>query len=392
MKSWTRPNVVIDMALKAPEAIKLKQLLNDMTMPGELYERLDDGRLLCYACGHECKIKEGKEGVCRVRFNVDGELRVPTGYVAGLACDPIEKKPFFHAFPGRDAMSFGMMGCDLHCSYCQNWVTSQAMRDDAAVANARPVTPLQIIDMATRYNAPVITSTYNEPLITSEWAMQVMRPAKERGFVGAYVSNGNATRRVLEYIRPCVQLYKVDLKSFRDREYRQLGGQLPNVKRTIRQLHEMGFWIEIVTLIVPGLNNSDDELKEMADFLVSVSPDLPWHVTAFHTDYKMDSTPNTRIDRIVSAAQIGERAGLRYCYAGNRPGAVGEWEHTRCPTCRDTVIRRHGFMIQQNRLRHGRCPTCQTPIPGFWDHETVVPQQNMGTPMWVQEHPAALMN
>ncbi|MBI1373746.1 MAG: AmmeMemoRadiSam system radical SAM enzyme [Phycisphaera sp.] len=379
------------MALKTPQAIQLKRLLNDMTMPGELYDTLPDGRLMCYACGHECKIGAGKEGVCRVRYNADGELRVPTGYVAALACDPIEKKPFFHAFPGRDALSFGMMGCDLHCSYCQNWVTSQAMRDDAAVASARPITPRQIINAAIQHNAPVITSTYNEPLITSEWAMQVMRPAKEEGFVGSYVSNGNATRRVLEYIRPYVQLYKVDLKSFRDRAYRQLGGQLPNVLRTIRDLHAMGFWIELVTLIVPGLNDTDDELKEMADFIVGVSPDLPWHVTAFHSDYHMPDTPNTQVDRLLTAAQIGADAGLRYVYAGNRPGMCGEWEDTRCPTCRETVIKRSGFRIVANRLKYGRCPTCQTPIPGFWDRDTVVPQENMGTPMWITEHPGALI-
>lgn len=358
------------MALQSPEAVKLKNVLEDMARPAELYDRLDDGRLLCYACGHECRIAEGKSGVCRVRFNQGGELMAPRGYVGALACDPIEKKPFFHAFPGRDALSFGMLGCDLHCGYCQNWVTSQAMRDDRAVSNILPITAEKLVDMAIARNAPVVASTYNEPLITSEWAMDVMKVAQRKGLVGAYISNGNATRRVLEYIRPYVQLYKVDLKSFDDRHYRDLGGQLPNVLRTMRELHEMGFWVEIVTLIVPGFNDNEDELKAMAEFLASISPDIPWHVTAFHSDYKMGDTGNTPVDKLLEACEIGTEAGLRYIYAGNRPGMVGEWENTRCPSCRTTVIERRGFTVRSNRLVDGRCPTpgCGTVIPGYWSH------------------------
>ncbi len=366
--------------------LSLKNVLSELTEAAELYDTLDDGRLLCYACGHECKIPEGKTGVCRVRFNADGRLFAPSGYVGALACDPIEKKPFYHALPGRDALSFGMLGCDLHCSYCQNWVTSQALRDPDAVSNAHAVTPEHMVDLALQHNAPVIATTYNEPLITSEWAVKVLKVAKAKGLIGAYVSNGNATERVLDYIRPYVQLYKVDLKSFQDREYRALGGQLPNVLRTIRQLHAKGFWVEIVTLIVPGLNDGDDELKAMADFLVGISPDIPWHLTAFHSDYKMADTASTHTDRLISACEIGQAAGLRYIYAGNRPGMTGPWEHTHCPNCRATVIERHGFLVQSNRLQSGRCPDCQTPIPGFWSPDCVIPQQHMGTPLWCGEH------
>lgn len=363
------------MPLKSPEAIALKQLISELTRPGELYETLPDGRLLCYACGHECKIAEGKEGVCRVRFNEGGVLKVPAGYVGALACDPIEKKPFFHAFVGQEAMSFGMLGCDLHCSYCQNWVTSQAMRDESAVSQVYRMTPEQIVKMAQQRGAPVVATTYNEPLITAEWAVDVLRPANEAGLCGAFISNGNATRRVLEYIRPYVQLYKVDLKAFNDREYRKLGGQLENVKRTIRQLHEMGFWLEIVTLIVPGLNDDPGELQEMAQFIAEVSPDIPWHVTAFHSDYRMADTPNTQVDQLLEACMIGARAGLRYIYAGNRPGMVEEWEDTRCPRCDTTLIKRYGFSIQFNHLADGHCPDCGEPIPGHWSRACVIPQK-----------------
>jgi pyruvate formate lyase activating enzyme len=362
------------MAVKSPEATRLKEVMESMTRPGELYDTLPDGRLLCYACGHECKIPEGRSGVCRVRFNDNGKLMVPTGYVGALACDPIEKKPFFHAFPGRDALSFGMLGCDLHCGYCQNWVTSQALRDEKAIANVHEVTPARLIDLAITHNAPVVASTYNEPLITSEWALEILRPAMAKGLVGAYISNGNATERVLEYIQPYVKLYKVDLKSFDDKHYRELGGQLPNVKRTIRQLHERGFWVEIVTLVIPGFNDSPAELRAMAEFLAGVSRDIPWHVTAFHSDYNMRETRGTTAEQLIEACEIGVAAGLRYVYAGNLPGRVGAWEDTRCPGCRATLIRRVGFIVRENRLVNGWCPDCGTPIPGFWDKQTVIPR------------------
>lgn len=373
------------MAIKSPQALQLKSVLGQMTETGELYERLDDGRLLCYACGHECRIPEGRDGVCRVRFNDQGELKVPAGYVAGLACDPIEKKPFYHAFPGREALSFGMLGCDLHCSYCQNWVTSQALRDDDAVANVHRVSPQRMVELAMEYRAPVLASTYNEPLITAEWAAQVLKPARQHGLVGAFISNGNATRRVLEYLRPYVQLYKVDLKTFDDRAYRALGGQLDNVKRTISQLHEMGFWVEIVTLMVPGVSDDPAELGAMAEFLVNISPDIPWHITAFHSDYKMTDTPGTHTEQLLEAGQIAREAGLRYVYLGNRSGIGAEWQNTTCPDCDQTLIERHGFMMTADHLEEGHCPACKRAIPGFWSSDCVVIQENMGQPAWLEK-------
>ena len=336
----------------------------------ELVEAISNERLRCYACGHECPIPDGAVGVCKVRFNRGGTLYVPWGYVGGIQCDPIEKKPFFHAHPGALAYSFGMLGCDLHCSYCQNWVTSQALRDPSAISPPIDTSPNRIADDAKRLGARVVVSTYNEPLITSEWAVEIFRDARASGLLTAYVSNGNGTPRVLDYIRPWVDLYKVDLKSFDDRHYRQLGGRLDPILFTIRRLHEMGIWLEIVTLLIPGFNSGDDEIKRLTEFLASVSPFIPWHVTAFHKDYRMSDPENTTPAMLVHAAEIATAAGLKYVYAGNIPGGVGDLENTRCHNCHELLIERFGYFIQQYRLTpDGACPQCGAAIPGRWGRQ-----------------------
>jgi len=348
----------------------LADVLARETREGELYDTLPDGRLRCYACGHCCPLPEGAFGVCKVRFNEGGRLKVPWGYVGGVQCDPIEKKPFFHAYPGALAYSFGMLGCDLHCGYCQNWVTSQALRDPAAVSPPLAASPEGLVRDALRLRARVMVSTYNEPLITSEWAVAVFREAKAAGLVTAYVSNGNGTPEVLEYLRPWVDLYKVDLKSFDDRHYRQLGGRLQPILDTIQRLHVMGFWLEIVTLLIPGFNDSVDELTRLTSFVAGVSPDIPWHVTAFHQDYRMTEPGNTTAGMLVTAAAIGRAAGLRHVYAGNLPGLVGDLEDTHCSACRETLIARRGYAIREYRLTaDGRCPGCAASVPGRWNEQ-----------------------
>ncbi len=347
--------------------LTLAQILEQHVVVGELGERLPDGSVRCYACGHRCLIRDGRSGVCRVRFNRGGTLYVPHGYVGALQCDPIEKKPFFHAFPGTDAFSFGMLGCDFHCAYCQNWVTSQALRDPVAGATPEFVTPTELVELARRAGASVVASTYNEPLITAEWAVAVFKEARAAGFDTAFVSNGNGTTEVLEYLRPWVRLYKVDLKSFNDANYRKLGGVLEHVLATIRSLRRMQFWVEIVTLVVPGFNDTDEELRRIADFLASVSPDIPWHVTAFHKDYRMQEPDNTTSRTLIRAAEIGVAAGLRYVYAGNLPGAVGRFENTYCPECRALLIERVGYRILSQRIRGGCCPDCGAVIAGVWE-------------------------
>jgi pyruvate formate lyase activating enzyme len=347
--------------------ITLAEVLARETREGDLYETLPDGRLRCFACGHCCPLPEGAVGVCKVRFNQGGRLLVPWGYVGGVQCDPIEKKPFFHAHPGALAYSFGMLGCDLHCAYCQNWVTSQALRDPAAVAPPLGTSPGDLVADALRQQARVIVSTYNEPLITSEWAVAVFKEAKAAGLVTGYVSNGNGTPQVLEYIRPWVDLYKVDLKSFDDRHYRQLGGRLEPILDTIRRLHAMEFWVEIVTLLIPGFNDTRDEIERLTAFVASVSPEIPWHVTAFHSDYKMTDPPNTTAEMLLAAADIGRTNGLRYVYAGNLPGCVGDLEDTRCAACGEVVVARYGYHIRDYRITpDGRCPSCAARVPGRW--------------------------
>ena len=340
--------------------------LDSQTVAGSLCYSEDD-RIRCVACGHRCLIGEGKRGICKVRFNHEGELLVPFGYVAALQCDPVEKKPFFHVYPGSDALTFGMLGCDLHCSYCQNWVTSQALRDPAANPPTMRTTPNQLVAAALRERARLVVSSYNEPLITAEWAVAVFQEAMAAGLTCAFVSNGNATSEVLDYLRPWIRAYKVDLKSFEDRHYRALGGMLEHITDTIRMIHARGIWLEVVTLVIPGFNDSEAELRAAARFLRSVSPDIPWHVTGFHKDYKMTDPPDTEARQLVRAAEIGAEEGLRFVYAGNRPGQVGRWENTRCPACQETLIERWGYLIRAYRIdEEGKCPNCRTPIPGVW--------------------------
>lgn len=358
--------------LQAKERIKgLKGALHRHTAPAAeaLIERKENGDVQCFACGHRCVVKPGRDGVCRVRSNEGGTLRVPWGYVGALACDPIEKKPFFHLLPGRDALTFGMLGCDFHCGYCQNWVTSQMLRDPRASAPAQAVTAGRLVELAIERGAPVLASSYNEPLITSEWAVEVFTEARKRGLRCAYISNGNGTQQVLDYLRPHVQAYKVDLKTFNDRNYRQLGGVLENVTSTIRMLKERGFWVEIVTLVVPGFSDDAEDLKRMAAFVASVDPLMPWHVTAFHPDYKMsDGYRSTRVEDLIRVVEYGRRAGLKYLYPGNLPGRVGEGENTRCHHCGSTVVRRYGFTVLENRIEEGGvCPDCHKTLPGIWD-------------------------
>jgi pyruvate formate lyase activating enzyme len=356
------------MAKQSLQENPLVQTLARYTREGarELIELRAGNEVVCYACGHRCVIRDGRVGICKVRFNEGGALKVPTGYVGALQCDPIEKKPFFHVLPGSNALSFGMLGCDYHCGYCQNWLTSQAIRDPEAVSSIMPTTPAQLVALAQQHQAPVIASTYNEPLITSEWAVEVFQAARVQGLKTAYISNGNGTPEVLAYIKPWVDFYKVDLKGFSQEEYRKLGGQLAGVLDTIKRLHEMDFWVEIVTLIIPGFNDSEQELTAMTEFLASVSPDMPWHVTAFHKDYKMLEPDNTSARALIRAAEIGQKSGLRYVYAGNLPGLVGPYEHTYCPDCRTPLVKRMGYRVLQNVIENGACPHCATKIPGFW--------------------------
>jgi pyruvate formate lyase activating enzyme len=348
-------------------AATLAQQLDARARPGALVQSLPDGAVRCVACGHRCLVKPGRRGICKVRYNRDGTLYVPAGYVAALQCDPTEKKPFFHCLPGSDTLTFGMLGCDFHCGYCQNWLTSQALRDETAGVSPTDLSADDLVSLALQRGARMVGSSYNEPLITAEWAVEVFRGARAAGLRTAFISNGNCTPEVLDYIRPWTDCYKIDLKAMSDRRYRELGGVLQHVLDAIRLVYERGFWLEIVTLVVPGFNDDEVQLRSAAEYIASVSPEIPWHVTAFHQDYKMTDAANTTAATLERACAIGAQAGLRFVYAGNLPGRVGRWEHTWCPDCGDLLIERHGYTILRQRVgSDGNCPSCGRRIPGVW--------------------------
>ena len=368
--------------MSAPAPTSLDETLRRFSAASapELARDLGDGRIQCLACGHRCRIAEGNCGVCRVRFVEGGVLRRPKNYVGAAACDPIEKKPFFHAYPARTALTFGMLGCDLHCGYCQNWITSQALRDEDAVAPPRPVEAAELAREAKRCGARVLASSYNEPLITADWAVEVFAEARRLGLDCAFISNGNGTPEVLRYLRPYVNLYKVDLKGFTDRAYRDLGGKLSNVLDTIRDLKQLGYWVEIVTLVIPGFNDEPAELRDLARFLAGVDRDMPWHVTAFHPDYKMTDRGRTAVKTLLDAYDIGLEAGLRFVYPGNVPGQVGNRENTCCPACGEAVVLRRGFLVLENRMRGGSCGRCGAAIPGVWEETPPARTEGSGRP------------
>ena len=247
------------------------------------------------------------------------------------------------------------------------------MRDPASDVSGnyiRRITPEGMLSAARQANASVVVSSYNEPLITSEWAVGIFKEAKAAGLMCAFVSNGNATSEALEYLRPYLSAYKIDLKSMQDKNYRQLGGVRKHVLDSIQRAHDLGLWVEVVTLVVPGFNDSNEELWDAARFLTGISPDIPWHVTAFHKDYKMTEPDNTPAKMLLRASEIGREAGLRYVYAGNIPGHVGEYESTFCPNCNKMVVERRGFTITDYHLTvDGSCPHCGTKIAGLWPND-----------------------
>ena len=348
-------------------AAPLKHILAEHTREGTLYTKLPNAWVQCFACGHRCKIPPGRDGICKIRFNQEGTLFVPFEYVSGIAVDPIEKKPFFHAFPGSSALSFGMLGCDYHCPFCQNWITSQTLRDPLAVSSIQVISAEEIVELAIHHNIPIITSTYNEPLITTEWAVEIFTCAKKAGLITSYVSNGNGTPEVLEYLQPWIDLYKVDLKSFRQTSYARMGGVLQHVLDTITALVQHKTWVEIVTLVVPGINDTTEELTDIARFIRTLSPDIPWHVTAYHQDYKMTGEEFTPLPTLIRAAEIGYTEGLHFVYTGNRPGQTRNYENTYCPSCNALLVERQGFRVVRNRMIHGGCFKCNTKIAGRWE-------------------------
>ncbi|MCD6576804.1 MAG: AmmeMemoRadiSam system radical SAM enzyme [Anaerolineaceae bacterium] len=347
----------------------LAEKLDALTHPGWLYTK-ENGAVRCHACAHRCLIQSSKRGICKVRVNIDGKLRVPWGYVAAANVDPIEKKPFMHFLPGSDALTFGMLGCNFHCDFCQNWLSSQALRDPASDSSAqyiKEVSPNELVNYALQSGAEIIASSYNEPLITTEWAIDIFKLARESGLKCVYVSNGFATPEVVRALQPFLDGFKIDLKSMSDEKYRMLGGNLQAVQDTIKLAHDLGMWVEVVTLVIPEFNDSNEELWNAARYLSGISRDIPWHVTAFYPTYKHLNVERTPADTIQRAAEIGQEAGLHYVYAGNLPGRVGSLENTYCPHCQALLIERTGYFVRSNRITsEGTCPQCGEAIAGVW--------------------------
>jgi pyruvate formate lyase activating enzyme len=359
--------LALPMLERTDDSRTLRDQLDALAVPGSLVQPEAEGAVRCVACGHRCLVRPGRRGICKVRWNRAGTLMVPAGYVAALQSDPIEKKPFYHVLPGEDCLTFGMLGCDFHCGYCQNWLTSQALRNKDAGVTPMPITADALVELAQARGARAVASSYNEPLITAEWAMEVFRRAKAAGLTTAFVSNGNATGEVLDFIRPHTDCYKIDLKAMQDAAYRRLGGVLEHVLEALHMVHERGFWLEVVTLVIPGFNDGPRDVRRAADAIAAVSPDIPWHVTAFHPDYQMQDAPATTAAALVRCCEIGREAGLRYVYAGNQPAAVGRWEHTWCHGCGVLLVERAGYRVRQCRVGPaGTCPECRVRIPGIW--------------------------
>ena len=331
-----------------------------------LYAPQTGGKVVCALCAHRCVVSPGKFGVCAVRENRDGKLQTHVyGEVCAAHVDPIEKKPFYHYRPGTTSLSIATVGCNFKCGFCQNWQISQAAREDRGAFGGQKMPPAEVVRQAVDRGCASISYTYTEPTIFFEYAFDTARLAKEAGLGNNFVTNGYMTGEALRMIHPYLDAANVDLKAFRDATYRKVcGARLEPVLATIRLMRELGVWVEVTTLVVPGLNDSTAELQEIAAFLVGVDRDIPWHISRFHPDYNYTDAAPTPMATLARAFEAGKAAGLRHVYIGN---VLGEGEDTVCAGCGRTLIRRHGFFVKENRVTKGRCPDCGTPLAGIFN-------------------------
>ena len=331
-----------------------------------LYDKMDHERVRCFLCSHRCLIKEGGKGLCGARENRAGTLfSLVYDKVIARHVDPIEKKPLFHFLPGSNAYSIATVGCNFKCYFCQNADISQMPTDHARI-QGEELTPDAIVSEALASHSATIAFTYTEPTIYYELAVDVSRKAVEKGLKNIFVSNGYMTEECLKDIHPDLHGANIDLKSFRDRFYKeQCGAALEPVLKTLEIMHSMGLWLEVTTLLIPGLNDSVEEIKDLAKFLADLDPDIPWHISRFHPTYRLTDVHPTQLENIRRARDIGYESGLKYVYAGNLPGDEGE--KTVCHGCGELMIDRYGFRIMKNHLVNGHCPQCGEKLPGVWD-------------------------
>ena len=323
------------------------------------FQSLEHKKVQCRLCPHQCIIHLEKTGMCRVRKNIDGILySLVYGKPVARSIDPIEKKPLFHFYPGSKSYSIATVGCNMKCKHCQNYDISQSTID---VSADRFVSPEEIVQSAVASHSKTIAYTYTEPTIYYEYAYDICKIAHDRNIKNVFVTNGYITKDALHHIAPLLDGANIDLKSMSDDFYTSVcGAHLKPVLDTIQRYHEHKIWIEITTLIIPGYNDNEDELKQIAEFIYHLDADIPWHVTGFHPTYKLTDAPSTKPSILEQAVDIGKKAGLTYIYQGN----ILQGEDTICPSCGTLLIKRRGFTIQDNIIKKGKCPSCQHVISG----------------------------
>jgi pyruvate formate lyase activating enzyme len=330
-----------------------------------LWRSLEGGKVECFLCAHRCQVAAGKFGVCGVRKNRDGELMTHVyGEVIAAHIDPIEKKPLYHFQPGTTSFSIATVGCNFRCPFCQNWQISQVTKKDKRFAGGQALSPEEVVRVAKTRGCRSVSYTYTEPTIFFEYAYDTARLARGAGLANVFVTNGYMTAEALRTIQPFLDAANVDLKSFRDETYKKIcGARLLPVLDSIRLMHQLGIWVEVTTLVVPALNDSDEELGEIARFIASVSPEIPWHISRFHPDYEYDRAPATPLETLRKARLLGKEAGLKFIYVGN---VWGEAENTDCCQCGKALLRRSGFSIEENRIIAGKCSFCGAPVAGVF--------------------------
>lgn len=355
----------------------------DVLHEARFYEKRPGNEVLCLLCPHDCHIRDGGRGICGVRYNRGGTLyTLVYDRVISREIDPVEKKPLFNFLPGSEAYSIATVGCSLRCSFCQNWQISQWPKDHLPSATGEKaeavcprleelghrvagerVTPKMIVDAAAASGCASIAYTYTEPTIFYELAYDTAVLARSRGLRNIFVTNGFIAEAPLRELAKVLDAANVDLKFFNPESYRHVSrARLEPILAAIRLYRELGVWVEVTTLVIPGLNDSDDELRKIAEFVLSVGPEVPWHVSQFYPAYRMLDRPPTPIETLQRAAAIGRKVGLRYVYEGNVPGERGE--NTYCWRCGELLIERYGYVIRRNRIVGEACPKCSAHIDG----------------------------
>ncbi|MBM3249642.1 MAG: AmmeMemoRadiSam system radical SAM enzyme [Candidatus Omnitrophica bacterium] len=329
-----------------------------------LYEKIEKSSVHCYLCSHHCRIAEGKFGFCGVRQNMGGELFTHVyGKAIASHVDPIEKKPLYHFLPGSTSLSIAAIGCNFRCGFCQNWEISQKSIRDGDFPG-EDFAPPEVVRAALENKCKSISYTYTEPTVFFEYAFDTAKLAREKGFYNNFVTNGYMTKECIEMARPYLDAANVDLKFFRDDAYRRVcSGSLQPVLDSIRLMHKLGIWVEVTTLVVPGENDSEKELSDIAEFIAGVDKDMPWHISRFHPDYQLIDKSPTPDATLKKAQELGLKSGLKFVYAGN---VYGWGNDTCCPSCKKALVRREVFSILENHVKKGRCAYCSAPIPGVF--------------------------